>query len=128
MVRNTFQLILVLIQHLRISVVTDVPSGLQQPVLTVDKTHLTEGDDLTATCTAEGEIGSLTFYLKKASIELYREDTKNNQIEQKLSLPGGTGNLFCQYSINLGRKIVDSDNSNVIEVNIQGMANISVLS
>ncbi|XP_057183072.1 platelet endothelial cell adhesion molecule isoform X2 [Triplophysa rosa] len=93
--------------------------GLQTPVLTVDKIRLTEGDDLTATCSAEGEIGSLTFFFKNASEELYSEATREHRIEQKLSLPGGTGNLFCQYSINLGSTIAFSDNSNLIKVNIQ---------
>lgn len=113
-----------LIQHLKILILTDVPAGLQAPVLTVDKRRLTEGDDLTATCTAEGEIGSLTFFFKNASEELYSKATNDHQIEQKLSLPGGTGNLSCQYSINLGSTIAFSDNSNVISVNIQGMSNV----
>lgn len=101
-----------------------MPAGLQTPVLTVDKIRLTEGTALTATCSAEGEIGSLTFLFKNGSKELHSEVSHDHRIEHKMSLPGGTGNLSCQYFINLGRTNIFSNNSNLIKVNIQGMFNV----
>ncbi|XP_056588053.1 platelet endothelial cell adhesion molecule isoform X3 [Triplophysa dalaica] len=94
-------------------------NGLQTPLLTVDKIRLTEGTALTATCSAEGEIGSLTFLFKNGSKELHSEVSHEHRIEHKMSLPGGTGNLSCQYFINLGRTNIFSNNSNLIKVNIQ---------
>ncbi|KAK2889082.1 hypothetical protein Q8A67_014457 [Cirrhinus molitorella] len=93
--------------------------GLQTPVLTVDKLNLREGDDVTAVCTAEGEMGSLTFFFKHESEELYRMRTESDRVEQKLVLTKDTKNMFCYYSINLDITREQSNDSNVISLHIQ---------
>ncbi|XP_077055103.1 platelet endothelial cell adhesion molecule isoform X4 [Siphateles boraxobius] len=93
--------------------------GLLAPVLTVDKLRLTEGDDVTAVCTAEGETGFLTFFFRDGPEELYQQATDSHKVEQKLTLDKGTVNMFCYYSINLGITAERSSNSNVISVDIE---------
>ncbi|XP_051996677.1 platelet endothelial cell adhesion molecule isoform X3 [Xyrauchen texanus] len=93
--------------------------GLQTPVLSVDKFTVREGDVITADCTAEGEIGSLMFFFRDGDNEIYMESTNNHQVQKKLSLSKGTSNLFCNYFINLGGTMLQSNGSNVISVNIQ---------
>ncbi|XP_056102126.1 platelet endothelial cell adhesion molecule isoform X2 [Rhinichthys klamathensis goyatoka] len=93
--------------------------GLLAPVLTVDKLRLTEGHDVTAVCTAEGETGFLTFFFRDGPEELYRVYTNSHKVEQNLKLDKGTVNMFCYYSINLGSTAERSSNSNVISVDIE---------
>ncbi|XP_058635964.1 platelet endothelial cell adhesion molecule isoform X2 [Onychostoma macrolepis] len=93
--------------------------GLQTPVLTMDKLKLREGDDVTANCTAEGEIGSLTFSFSNGFEEIYTANTESHRVEQKLRLTKGTVKIFCYYSIKLHSTIKHSDNSNVISLDIQ---------
>uniref|UniRef100_A0A671PZE2 Si:dkey-237i9.8 n=1 Tax=Sinocyclocheilus anshuiensis TaxID=1608454 RepID=A0A671PZE2_9TELE len=93
--------------------------GLQTPVLTVDTLKLSEGDDVTAVCTVEGEKGSLTFFFSNGPEELYRESTDSHRVEQKLVLTKGVVNMLCYYSINLDSTIERSNDSNVIKVEIK---------
>lgn len=95
-------------------------AGLLAPVLTVDKLRLTEGDDVTAVCTAEGETGFLMFFFRDGPEELYRKGTNSHKVEQRLTLDKGTVNMFCYYSIYLGSTSERSSNSNVISVDIEG--------
>ncbi|XP_050968140.1 platelet endothelial cell adhesion molecule [Labeo rohita] len=93
--------------------------GLQTPVLRVDKLKLREGDVVTAVCTAEGEIGSLTFFFSDESGELYRMTTESQRVEHKLAFTEQTVNMFCYYSIYVGSTIKRSNNSNVIGLHIE---------
>uniref|UniRef100_A0A673JZ69 Si:dkey-237i9.8 n=1 Tax=Sinocyclocheilus rhinocerous TaxID=307959 RepID=A0A673JZ69_9TELE len=93
--------------------------GLQTPVLTVDTLKLSEGDDVTAVCTVEGEKGSLTFFFSNGPEEIYRESTDSHRVEQKLALTKGAVNMLCYYSINLDSTIERSNDSNVIKVEIK---------
>ncbi|XDV35979.1 hypothetical protein PO909_005835 [Leuciscus waleckii] len=104
--------------------------GLLAPVLTVDKLRLTEGDDVTAVCTAEGETGFLMFFFRDGHEELYRKETNSQKVELKLLLDKGTVNMFCYYSINLGSTAETSNNSNVISIDIEELGikpNITVI-
>lgn len=107
---------------LRILISTDLSAGLQTPVLTVDKLKLREGDDVTAVCTAEGEISSLAFFFSDGFEELYMESTESRRVEKQLALTKGSVNIFCYYSINLRSTIERSNDSNVISLDIQGMS------
>ncbi|TRY56334.1 hypothetical protein DNTS_034952 [Danionella cerebrum] len=104
----------------RRSAATDLTvKGLLMPVLTVDQLRLTEGDEVTAVCSAEGELGSLMFFFRDGLKELYRESSSSRKVEHKLTLTKSTENLHCYYSISLGSVIEISRNSNVISINIQ---------
>lgn len=105
---------------LRILISAYGSAGLQTPVLRVDKLKLREGDVVTAVCTAEGEIGSLTFFFSDESGELYRMTTESQRVEHKLAFTEQTVNMFCYYSIYVGSTIKRSNNSNVIGLHIEG--------
>ncbi|XP_056315850.1 platelet endothelial cell adhesion molecule [Danio aesculapii] len=96
--------------------------GLLTPFLSVDQQRLKEGDNVTAVCTAEGEMGSLMFSFRDGPDELYRKPTNTQQVEHKLAFEHKrmrTVKMFCYYSISLGSKIEISNNSNVIDIDIQ---------
>lgn len=95
-------------------------AGLLTPVLKVDKLTLTEGDDVTAVCTAEGETGFLTFFFKDGPEELYWKDTFSQKVEHNLTVTKRLVNMFCYYTIKLSGSLETSNNSNVISVDIQG--------
>jgi len=98
-----------------------VSAGLLEPVLTVDKLRLTEGDNVTAVCTADGETGYLMFFFRDGPEELGRKDSNStHKVELNLTVYKGTVNMFCYYSINLGSRVERSNNSNVISVDIEG--------
>ncbi|XP_042581612.1 platelet endothelial cell adhesion molecule isoform X2 [Cyprinus carpio] len=96
--------------------------GLQTPVLKVDKLKLREGDDVTAVCTVEEEIGPLTFFFSDGSQDLYMEHTESHKVERQLVLPKATMNIFCYYSFSFPSTIERSNKSNVIRFDIQEVA------
>ncbi|XP_048054063.1 platelet endothelial cell adhesion molecule isoform X2 [Megalobrama amblycephala] len=93
--------------------------GLLTPVLNVDKLTLTEGDDVTAVCTAEGETGFLTFFFRDGPEELYWKETSSQKVEHNLTVTKRHENMFCYYTVKLSDSLETSNNSNVISVDFQ---------
>ncbi|XP_043098140.1 platelet endothelial cell adhesion molecule isoform X3 [Puntigrus tetrazona] len=106
-------------QKMESSVIDLTVKGLQTPVLTVKKRKLTEGDNVTAVCTAKGEISSLTFFFSNGLQVLFTEKTESYQVAPQLVLTKEALNIFCFYCITLYSSIKCSDNSNVITLDIQ---------
>lgn len=95
-------------------------AGLLTPVLNVDKLTLTEGDDVTAVCTAKGETGFLTFVFRDGPEELCRKDTFSQKAEHNLTVTKKHENMFCYYTIKLSDSLERSNNSNLISIDFQG--------
>lgn len=87
----------------------------------MDKLKLREGDDVTAVCTAEGEIGSLDFFISDGFEDLYSK-RESRRVEKQLALTKRTVNIFCYYYVNLRSTTERSNDSNVIHLDIQGMS------
>ncbi|XP_076871599.1 platelet endothelial cell adhesion molecule isoform X2 [Brachyhypopomus gauderio] len=97
-----------------------VVTGLQTPVLTVDKTVVREGEAVSATCRAEEEAGLLVFSIKDGSEEVYRGEGDRGHVQQLISLhQGRTAKLTCSYFIATGIRTLQSNVSGVVSVVVQ---------
>ncbi|XP_062853212.1 platelet endothelial cell adhesion molecule [Trichomycterus rosablanca] len=96
-----------------------VEGGIMTPVLIVNKSQVTEGENVSAICKAEEESGSLTFSLKNGLKEIYREETTNGEVHRTLSFTSrGTARLTCSYFINLESGRLKSNDSNVFSITV----------
>ncbi|XP_033501827.1 platelet endothelial cell adhesion molecule isoform X1 [Epinephelus lanceolatus] len=102
-------------------------TGLQTPILYLNKTGPYQGEEFTATCSAPEEKGSLIFRFYQRS-----RDGALNRIKQ----PAPTGNtsettlvlreigdsfLYCDYEVNLVSGARSSNRSNEIQVIVKGL-------
>ncbi|XP_026868166.2 platelet endothelial cell adhesion molecule isoform X2 [Electrophorus electricus] len=94
-----------------------VVRGLQAPVLTVDKTAVREGETVSITCRADGEMGKLTFSIKDGSDEVHRKETDSGHMQEIIPLRSArTASLTCSYFLAIGTKTLQSNVSNVLSV------------
>nr|XP_057938699.1 platelet endothelial cell adhesion molecule isoform X2 [Doryrhamphus excisus] len=74
--------------------------GLSEPQLHFNKGVVSEGEELTARCTAPGETGSIIFYFYDDTKEILEERVSSNLSEVKLHFNSvGIHKLFCSYTI-----------------------------
>ncbi|XP_040919283.1 platelet endothelial cell adhesion molecule isoform X2 [Toxotes jaculatrix] len=108
-------------------------TGLQIPILYLNKTTLYEGDSFTATCSAPEEKGSLIFRFFQQF--RYEEPQKMKQIaptgnssETTLVLrQAGEYFLYCDYEINLVSGARSSNHSNKIQVIVRELHIVPVM-
>ncbi|XP_029364006.1 platelet endothelial cell adhesion molecule isoform X2 [Echeneis naucrates] len=102
-------------------------TGLQTPILYLNKATVYEGDDFTATCSAPEERGSLVFHFfqvfgNKKPTEMKQVAPTGNSSETTLVLREvGNYTLHCNYEINLVSGTRKSKNSNKIQVEVEGL-------
>uniref|UniRef100_A0A1A7WD93 Ig-like domain-containing protein n=1 Tax=Iconisemion striatum TaxID=60296 RepID=A0A1A7WD93_9TELE len=98
-------------------------TGMSQPILRVDKSRTTEGEDVTVRCMAPGETGSFFFYLYDNSSEIYDEHRNTNQAEIKLHLSDvGAHVIHCIYKVFILSESVTSDESNTVIVTVEELS------
>ncbi|XP_060774583.1 platelet endothelial cell adhesion molecule isoform X3 [Neoarius graeffei] len=91
--------------------------GIQTPELIVDKHAVTQGDEVSITCSAKEESGVLTFVIRDGSNIIYQEASYTAKMQKNHSLKSpGLSKLSCSYFINLGSDILYSNVSNVVSV------------
>ncbi|XP_062875009.1 platelet endothelial cell adhesion molecule isoform X2 [Trichomycterus rosablanca] len=95
-------------------------TGLQTPQLKVHPRFVNEGDEITATCGAPEETGSLSFHFFLNNQELNTQDSKNNSVTIVIK-PDQRGKiqLHCNYRLSLHPSTVSSNNSNNVEIHVQ---------
>ncbi|XP_058510640.1 platelet endothelial cell adhesion molecule isoform X1 [Solea solea] len=97
-------------------------TGLQDPVLYLNKTTLYEGDDFIATCSAPDEKGSLIFrffrrFRNEESQRMKQVAPTGSSSETTLVLrQAGDYFLYCDYEINLVSGTRRSNHSNEVQV------------
>lgn len=102
-------------------------TGLQTPILQLNKTILFESEEVIATCSAPGEKGSLifNFYQRFRTGEpqqIKRVVSPGNTSETKLALRHiGDSHLYCNYGIALVPDAGHSNHSNEIQVIVKGL-------
>ncbi|XP_064180407.1 platelet endothelial cell adhesion molecule isoform X12 [Anguilla rostrata] len=103
-------------------------TGLQTPVLLLSKTTVTEGEEVTASCSAPNETGSFYFYFFEGSKELKKVPTSENlaKAQLKFSSPGNES-VTCQYVISLQPDLVTSSRSKPSRVYVQELFSRPVL-
>ncbi|XP_026765492.3 platelet endothelial cell adhesion molecule isoform X3 [Pangasianodon hypophthalmus] len=99
-----------------------IVKGLQIPVLSVDKRYVTEGNTVMVTCSAKEESGELTFSIKDGSKEIYLGRSTSGEVQKDYShMSVGTARLSCSYFINLGSRMLSSNDSNVVSVVVKDL-------
>uniref|UniRef100_A0AAQ4QJB5 Ig-like domain-containing protein n=1 Tax=Gasterosteus aculeatus aculeatus TaxID=481459 RepID=A0AAQ4QJB5_GASAC len=95
-------------------------TGLSKPVLHVNERVVAEGKEITATCTAHGERGSIFFYFYENATEIEERQVNSNQIEVKLRLSSvGTHRIHCAYAVFVRPDSFKSEESNAVSVTVE---------
>ncbi|XP_068583098.1 LOW QUALITY PROTEIN: platelet endothelial cell adhesion molecule [Cebidichthys violaceus] len=103
-------------------------TGLSKPVLHLNKGVVTEGEEITAKCTAPGETGSFYFYFYEGSKEIQEKQDNSNQAEVKLHLrSSGIHKIHCAYTVLITPDSFKSEESNGVTVSVRELPINAVL-
>ncbi|KAK0154225.1 Platelet endothelial cell adhesion molecule [Merluccius polli] len=103
-------------------------TGLARPVLYLEKQKFSEGEDVTARCSAPGESGSINFHFYVDDKELqyvaqYGAPVTSNQVDAKLRIRDtGRHSVRCDYTVQIPSAFVKSDSSNSFTVTIEELS------
>ncbi|KAG7491733.1 hypothetical protein MATL_G00006490 [Megalops atlanticus] len=98
-------------------------TGLQTPVLMLDRAEVTEGEKVKASCSALRESGSFIFYFFENNIEAERVITTKNMAQVAITLKSaGQKSLTCQYIVMLTPTNVQSNRSDELQVTVHELA------
>lgn len=80
-----------------------------------------EGEEITATCIAPGEMGSFFFYIYEDSNEIKEKQVSSNQAEFKLRFSSvNRRRIHCTYTVLITPNSVKSEESNNVTVSVKG--------
>uniref|UniRef100_UPI0037E9161E platelet endothelial cell adhesion molecule isoform X3 n=1 Tax=Semicossyphus pulcher TaxID=241346 RepID=UPI0037E9161E len=103
-------------------------TGLSRPDLSLNKSVVSEGEELTATCTAPGETGSIFFYFYEDSREILEKQVSSNLAEAKVRLSSvGIHKIHCAYTVFVTPDSFKSEGSNTITVSVKELSIMPVL-
>ncbi|XP_070845429.1 platelet endothelial cell adhesion molecule isoform X1 [Chaetodon trifascialis] len=95
-------------------------TGLSRPVLHLNKRAVSEGEELTASCTAPGETGFIFFYFYEDSKEILEKQVNSNQAEAKLRFNSiGIHKIHCSYIVLVTPGSFKSNQSTSITVSVK---------
>ncbi|KAM6941454.1 platelet endothelial cell adhesion molecule isoform 2-T2 [Lycodopsis pacificus] len=95
-------------------------TGLSKPVLHLNKGVVTEGEEITAKCTAPGETGSFYFYFYEDSTDILDKQVNSNQAEAKLHFSSaGIHRIHCAYTVLITPDSFKSEESNTVTVSVK---------
>ncbi|TWW59785.1 Platelet endothelial cell adhesion molecule [Takifugu flavidus] len=102
--------------------------GLAEPTLQLNKGVVSEGEEITATCSAPGETGSIFFYFYDNSTDVAEQHENSNQTKVKFHLSSvGVHKIHCRYSVLLTPGSQDSEVSNGVTVTVKELPIVPVL-
>ncbi|XP_061581034.1 platelet endothelial cell adhesion molecule isoform X2 [Cololabis saira] len=94
-------------------------TGISKPVLHLNKTYMTEGEEISAWCTAPGENGKIVFYFYDNDKMIDQTDPKSNTAWVKFYPSGsGTHRIRCTYTISVTPGSFNSEESNTANVEV----------
>ncbi|XP_030638260.1 platelet endothelial cell adhesion molecule [Chanos chanos] len=94
-------------------------SGLQTPVLIVEKTEVLEGDMVSISCEAKGETGPFVFVFLDGHRDIDSFETDNDQVQTKQPLTKpGIVTLSCRYTVKLRASTETSEISNKVNITV----------
>ncbi|XP_062244082.1 platelet endothelial cell adhesion molecule isoform X2 [Platichthys flesus] len=103
-------------------------TGLSKPVLHINKGVVNEEEEVTASCTAPGETGSIYFYFYEDSKEILDNLVNSNQLKAKFPLSSiGIHKLSCNYAVLIMPDSFKSEKSNSITVSVKELSITPVL-
>lgn len=95
--------------------------GLSQPTLQLNKGVVSEGEEITASCSAPGETGSIFFYFYDNSNYLVENKETSNQTKVTFRLSSvGIHKISCRYKVLLTPDSQESEVSNSVTVSVKG--------
>lgn len=95
--------------------------GLSDPVLHLNKINISEGEVVTATCTAPGETGNMYFKFYEDSKEIMEKSVHSNQAVVQLHVSAvGRHNIHCAYIVLVTPDTFSSKNSNTATLSVSG--------
>ncbi|KAJ3613934.1 hypothetical protein NHX12_017513 [Muraenolepis orangiensis] len=107
----------------KLKLFSSLPPGLSTPVFHMNKGVFSEGEKVTARCTAPEETGAITFYFYADAKEVMEKRVKSNQAEVELSFSGaGVRRVHCDYTVLLTSDIFKSQESNRFTVTIKELS------
>ncbi|XP_039672667.1 platelet endothelial cell adhesion molecule isoform X3 [Perca fluviatilis] len=103
-------------------------TGLSKPVLRLNKGVVSEGEEITATCTAHGETGSIFFYFYDDSKEIQEKQVNSNRAEAKLRITSiGIHKIHCAYTVLVTPDSFKSEESSAVHVTVKELPITPVL-
>ncbi|XP_033985177.1 platelet endothelial cell adhesion molecule isoform X3 [Trematomus bernacchii] len=103
-------------------------AGLSKPVLHINKGVVSEGEEVTATCTAPGETGSFFFYFYEDSKEIQEKQVNTNQAEARLHFSStGHHKIHCGYTVLVTPESFKSEESLSVTVSVKALPIVAVL-
>ncbi|XP_026159791.1 platelet endothelial cell adhesion molecule isoform X3 [Mastacembelus armatus] len=97
--------------------------GLSKPLLTFNKTVVSEQEVVTATCTAPGETGHLYFFFYKDSKEIQNYQVNSNQSEATFLFSSvGMHKIHCTYAVLVKTESFKSGESNSVSVSVKELS------
>ncbi|XP_044044731.1 platelet endothelial cell adhesion molecule isoform X3 [Siniperca chuatsi] len=103
-------------------------TGLSKPILQLNKSVVSEGEELTARCTAPGETGSIFFYFYVNSEESQLKQVNTNHAEAKLHISNvSIHKIHCAYTVLITPDAFKSVDSNTITVTVKELSIAPVL-
>ncbi|CAJ1053095.1 platelet endothelial cell adhesion molecule isoform X2 [Xyrichtys novacula] len=103
-------------------------TGLSQPLLRLNKGVVSEGEEITAKCSAPGETGSIFFYFYEDSKEILERQVSHDQAEVKFHLRNvGIHKIHCDYTVLVTPYSFKSEKSNNATVTVKELSITPVL-
>ncbi|XP_072240264.1 platelet endothelial cell adhesion molecule isoform X4 [Leuresthes tenuis] len=103
-------------------------SGLAEPVLRINQSSFSEGEEFSAWCSAPGETGSFIFYYYDNSEEIQLHHGNHDTSLAKILLNDvGRHDISCSYSVVLKSEPVPSVGSNTVTVAVTELSITPVL-
>ncbi|XP_077574483.1 platelet endothelial cell adhesion molecule isoform X2 [Stigmatopora nigra] len=103
-------------------------TGLSTPLLNLKTAVISEGEELTAKCTAPGETGAIIFYFYDGTKEILEDRVNSNQSEVKLRFNSvGIHKLYCSYTVFVTPQSFPSDKSGTMTILVKELSIAPVL-
>ncbi|KTF92004.1 hypothetical protein cypCar_00031336 [Cyprinus carpio] len=100
----------------------DIHAGLQTPMLKVKSDIVSEGEDITATCSAPEETGNMIFYFFENDLEVKRVTSNSNSVKTILTTQKRTEiYLQCAYMVMMHPNAGFSNKSNKVKVIVRDL-------
>ncbi|XP_061086960.1 platelet endothelial cell adhesion molecule isoform X4 [Conger conger] len=98
-------------------------TGLQTPVLILNKSFVTEGEEVTVSCSAPEELGKFFFYFYEESKEVTKVQASTNWAKAPLIFSSqGNKSLHCDYVVVLHPGSMRSNQSKTVNVFVQELS------
>ncbi|XP_057700740.1 platelet endothelial cell adhesion molecule isoform X6 [Corythoichthys intestinalis] len=103
-------------------------TGLSAPLLHLNNAVISEGEELTARCTAPGETGAIIFYFYDDTKEILEDRVNSNQSEVKLRFNRvGIHKMYCSYTVFVTPQPFLSSKSNTVTISVKELSITPVL-